>query len=161
MADRKVSQLITIGDIDVNLDFIPILDDSEEAGRKNKKVSVSALGQRILETNTTEMLEEGGENLYYTDSRVYSKTKSILQPGGNVDINFDDGEQTITITFPNAVTVRHDFNEFDYLGKAVVGSSEDSNVWTIVRLTIASDGTTTKSTATNVNWTDRYTHNYI
>lgn len=58
------------------------------------------------------------------------------------------------------LSYRHDFNVYDYLGKAASGSSEGANVWTITRLTIASDGTTTKGTATNVNWTDRYTHIY-
>ena len=55
---------------------------------------------------------------------------------------------------------RHDFNVFDYLGKAVSGSSESANVWTITRLTIASDGTATVGTATNVSWTGRYSHIY-
>jgi hypothetical protein len=58
------------------------------------------------------------------------------------------------------LSYRHDFNVFDYLGKAASGSSESANVWTITRLTIASDGTVTKGVATNVNWTDRYTHIY-
>jgi hypothetical protein len=58
------------------------------------------------------------------------------------------------------LSYRHDFNVYDYLGKAASGSSEGANVWTITRLTIASDGTTTRGTATNVNWTDRYTHIY-
>jgi hypothetical protein len=58
------------------------------------------------------------------------------------------------------LSYRHDFNVFDYLGKAASGSSEGANVWTITRLTIASDGTVTKGVATNVNWTDRYTHIY-
>ena len=57
-------------------------------------------------------------------------------------------------------TSRHDFNVYDYLGKAVRGSSESDNVWTITRLTIASDGSSTKQTATNVNWTNRYYHTY-
>ncbi len=55
---------------------------------------------------------------------------------------------------------RHDFNVYDYLGKAASGSSESANVWTITRLTIASDGTATVGTATNVSWTGRYSHIY-
>ena len=57
-------------------------------------------------------------------------------------------------------TTLHDFNVYDYLGKAVRGSSENDNVWTITRLTIASNGTTTKQTATGVSWTNRYIHTY-
>lgn len=59
------------------------------------------------------------------------------------------------------LSYRHDFNVFDYLGKAASGSSEGANVWTITRLTITSSGTVTKGIATNVNWTDRYTHTYL
>jgi hypothetical protein len=58
------------------------------------------------------------------------------------------------------LSYRHDFNVYDYLGKAASGSSEGASVWTITRLTIASDGTATVGTATNVDWTNRYTHIY-
>ncbi len=58
------------------------------------------------------------------------------------------------------LSYRHDFNVYDYLGKAASGSSESASVWTITRLTIASDGTATVGTATNVTWTGRYTHIY-
>jgi hypothetical protein len=58
------------------------------------------------------------------------------------------------------LSYRHDFNVYDYLGKAASGSSEGASVWTITRLTIASDGTSTVGTATNVDWTNRYTHIY-
>ena len=58
------------------------------------------------------------------------------------------------------LSYRHDFNVYDYLGKAASGSSEGASVWTITRLTIASDGTATVGTATNVTWTGRYTHIY-
>ena len=58
------------------------------------------------------------------------------------------------------LSYRHDFNVYDYLGKAPSGSSESASVWTITRLTIASDGTATPGTATNVTWTGRYTHIY-
>jgi hypothetical protein len=58
------------------------------------------------------------------------------------------------------LSYRHDFNVYDYLGKAASGSSEGASVWTITRLTIASDGTATVGTATNVTWTNRYTHIY-
>ena len=59
------------------------------------------------------------------------------------------------------ITCRHDFNVYDYLGKAARGSTEDESVWKITRLTIASNGTTIKQTATNVDWTNRYTHTYL
>ena len=55
---------------------------------------------------------------------------------------------------------RHDFNIYDYIGKAPSGSLDADNVWDITRLTIASSGSVTTGTANNVNWTGRYTHTY-
>lgn len=60
---------------------------------------------------------------------------------------------------------RHDFVAgppvYDYCGSAPLGTLEATAKWTIVRITVASDGTTTKATATNVAWTDRYTATYV
>lgn len=56
---------------------------------------------------------------------------------------------------------RHAFaSGTDYCGTAPAGSAENSAVWTISRLTIASAGTVTAATATNVKWTDRLTATY-
>lgn len=49
---------------------------------------------------------------------------------------------------------------YSYNGKAPEGSSTSENVWTITRLTIAEDGTTTTGVATNVAWDDRATVPY-
>jgi len=48
---------------------------------------------------------------------------------------------------------------YDYNGHAAQGSSESAAVWTITRLTIASDGTTTKGVATGA-WTNRASLTY-
>jgi hypothetical protein len=53
---------------------------------------------------------------------------------------------------------------FLYCGTAAIGSLEGSNVWTIIRLTIAADGSVT-ATATaqppgGVDWTNYLTHTY-
>jgi hypothetical protein len=49
----------------------------------------------------------------------------------------------------------HSFaSPYDYNGHASQGSSESASVWTITRLTLASDGTTTKGVATGA-WTNR------
>jgi len=56
---------------------------------------------------------------------------------------------------------RHQYaNPLDYCGTAAVSSAESDAVWTIVRLTVASDGTDTTGTATPVKWTDRVTATY-
>jgi hypothetical protein len=300
MANKKISQLDPIGTIDVVQDSIPIVDYSEGV---TKRTNLANIGQRVLEANSTTNLAEG-TNLYFTNTRVYTKVKASLLAGSNTSITFDDTLQTITIASqgnvqsvntktgavvltttdisegtnqyfttarvravvltglslatnavisatdtvlsafgklqaqitanlstltshtsntsnPHATTkaqvglgnadntsdankpvstatqtalnakqdtlvsgtniktingtsvlgsgdivtsvqlsYRHDFNVYDYLGKAASGSSEGASVWTITRLTIASDGTATPGTATNVDWTNRYTHIY-
>lgn len=62
---------------------------------------------------------------------------------------------------PSSSSYRHDFNVYDYLGVGPSGSLDGDNVWTITRLTIASNGSVTSGVATDVNWTDRYTHTYL
>jgi hypothetical protein len=300
MANKKISQLDPIGTIDVVQDSIPIVDYSEGV---TKRTNLANIGQRVLEASTTTNLAEG-TNLYFTNTRVYTKVKATLLAGSNTSITFDDTLQTITIASqgnvqsvntktgavvltttdisegtnqyftaarvravvltglslatnavisatdtvlsafgklqaqitanlstltshtsntsnPHATTkaqvglsnadntsdankpvstatqtalnakqdtlvsgtniktingtsvlgsgdivtsvqlsYRHDFNVYDYLGKAASGSAEGASVWTITRLTIASDGTATVGTATNVDWTNRYTHIY-
>jgi hypothetical protein len=49
---------------------------------------------------------------------------------------------------------------FSYCGYAEEGSPEANNVWTITRITVFGDGNVTTGVATEVNWTDRYTHTY-
>ena len=257
MANQKISQLDPIGTIDVNQDSIPIVDYSENL---TKRTNLANIGQRVLEANTTDNLNEGSTNLYFTNTRVYTKVKASLIAGSNVSFTYNDNAQTITISSQgnvqsvngqtgavvltttnisegtneyftaarvravlltglslvtnavisatdsvlvafgklqaqitnltntkqdnlvsgtniktingesvlgsgNIVTsveleYRHDFNVYDYLGKAPNGSLENQNVWEITRLTIASNGSVAKGIATNVNWTDRYTHIY-
>jgi len=53
---------------------------------------------------------------------------------------------------------RSDFvTDTNYLGVAVSGSSESASVWKIYKIVVSSSGATTKTSATNVAWTDRYT----
>lgn len=88
--------------------------------------------------------------------------QNTLVSGTNIKtINGDSIVGAGNIVTSVELEYRHDFNVFDYLGKAPSDSLESDNVWTITRLTIASDGSVTKGVATNVNWTNRYTHTYI
>ena len=93
MANKKISQLDPIGTIDVNQDSIPIVDYSENV---TKRTNLANIGQRVLEANTTTNLAEG-TNLYFTNTRVYTKVKASLLAGSNTSITFDDALQTITI----------------------------------------------------------------
>ena len=94
MANRKISQLDPIGTIDANLDSIPIVDYSEGV---TKRTNLANIGQRVLEANTTDSLDEGTTNLYFTNLRVYNKVKSALIAGSNVSFTYNDANQTITI----------------------------------------------------------------
>jgi hypothetical protein len=93
MANKKISQLDPIGTIDVVQDSIPIVDYSEGVTKRTNLVNI---GQRVLEANSTTNLAEG-TNLYFTNTRVYTKVKASLLAGSNTSITFDDTLQTITI----------------------------------------------------------------
>jgi hypothetical protein len=93
MGNQKISQLEPIGTIDVNQDSIPIVDYSENL---TKRTNLANIGERVLEANTTSNLAEG-TNLYFTNTRVYTKVKASLIAGSNTSITFDDALQTITI----------------------------------------------------------------
>jgi len=93
MANKKISQLDPIGTIDVVQDSIPIVDYSEGV---TKRTNLANIGQRVLEASTTTNLAEG-TNLYFTNTRVYTKAKAAFKAGSNTSITFDDALQTITI----------------------------------------------------------------
>jgi hypothetical protein len=93
MSNKKISQLDPIGTIDVNQDSIPIVDYSENV---TKRTNLANIGQRVLEASSTTNLAEG-TNLYFTNTRVYTKVKATLLAGSNTSITFDDALQTITI----------------------------------------------------------------
>jgi hypothetical protein len=93
MGNQKISKLEPIGTIDVNQDSIPIVDYSENL---TKRTNLANIGERVLEANTTTNLAEG-TNLYFTNTRVYTKVKASLIAGSNTSITFNDALQTITI----------------------------------------------------------------
>jgi hypothetical protein len=74
MANQKISQLEPIGTIDPNQDSFVVVDYSENL---TKRTNLANIGQRVLEANTTTNLAEG-TNLYFTDTRVYTKVKASL-----------------------------------------------------------------------------------
>ena len=55
---------------------------------------------------------------------------------------------------------KHDFNVYSYCGKASSEALDSDKVWTIYRIEILEDGTTVKTSATGVDWTNRYIHTY-
>jgi len=94
MANQTISQLDPIGTIDPLQDSFIVFDYSENL---TKRTNLENIGQRVLQANDTDDLSEGSTNLYFTDSRVYSKVKASLIAGDNTSITFDDDLQTITI----------------------------------------------------------------
>jgi hypothetical protein len=56
---------------------------------------------------------------------------------------------------------RHNYvSSISYCGKAAGGSLEAASVWTITRIEVHSNGSTTITIATDVAWTDRLTTTY-
>lgn len=86
-----------------------------------------------------------------------NEKQDTLVSGTNIKtVNGEDILGSGDISIPTYIA-RHDFqNTYDYLGKALTGSSESSNVWTITRLTLSPNGSATIGTATSVAWTNRY-----
>ena len=61
----------------------------------------------------------------------------------------------------NAKARQHDWHQpYDYCGTAPVGSATSSAVWTITRITVASNGSTITSTLYNQIWDNRYSLPY-
>lgn len=87
MANRKISQLDPIGTIDANLDSIPIVDYSEGV---TKRTNLANIGQRVLEANTTDSLDEGTTNLYFTAARVRDAVLTGLSTATNAIISATD-----------------------------------------------------------------------
>jgi hypothetical protein len=116
----------------------------------NAKQATLVSGTNIKTINYTSLLGSGNVAVQPT---LVSGT-NIKTINGTSVLGSGDIVTSVQLSY------RHDFNVYDYLGKAASGSSESASVWTITRLTIASDGTATVGTATNVTWTGRYTHIY-
>ena len=98
-------------------------------------------------------------------SSEYSITSNVLTL--NTAAELDDEVILISyytaslVSLPKEYVLKHDFvSPYSYCGKAIVGSLESQSVWTITRVEVLSDGTTSTAQATNVDWTNRYTHTY-
>lgn len=100
-----------------------------------------------------------------SDNRYQGLTVGIVEGGSVSEYWFKNGttDNDLIAKIPDSFIYRHEFdsaNNYDYIAKAVNDSLESDSVWTIKRLTIASDGSSTVATATDVDWTNRATHTY-
>jgi hypothetical protein len=101
-----------------------------------------------------------------TGNRYQGLTVGIVESGSVSEYWFKNGttDNDLIAKIPDSFIYRHEFVDgvpaTDYVGKAVNDSLESDAVWTIKKLTIASDGSSTVATATDVDWTNRATHTY-
>jgi hypothetical protein len=77
----------------------------------------------------------------------------VLTPGTNIGIS--GAYPNFTINGLNSERRNDWVSPYSYCGTAPNGSAESASVWTIYRIQVASDGTVTTLSATNVAWTDR------
>lgn len=76
-------------------------------------------------------------------------------------LTLDDDGAVAEEYISSAIERRHDWQSpYDYCGTASNGTSENVETWTITRITVADDGSTTASILTNAKWTDHLTLNY-
>jgi len=83
----------------------------------------------------------------------------VVVPGSPAVVRVATPGPAGPVTFPRLR--RHDFAApYSYCGTATAGSAESAAVWTITRINVASNGTTTIATATNATWTGRASATY-
>lgn len=81
-----------------------------------------------------------------------------------IDVKWDD---RLTATYESLDvlsrrTYRHEFvSPHDYIGRATYNALTSDSVWLITRTTVAPDGSTVQTVATNVKWDDRLTATYV
>lgn len=103
-----------------------------------------------------------GARLIESEFTISVNTISLVSPA-------EVGDEIIIVSYkdtgmaqlPKDYDVLHDFvSPYSYVGKALADTSLSANAWTIKRIEILGDGSTIVTTATNVNWINRYTHTY-
>ena len=104
-----------------------------------------------------------GARLIESEYTLVVNTVSLVSPAEVDDeiiiISYKD---TGLAQLPKDYDVLHDFvTPYSYIGKALADTSISVNAWNIKRIEILEDGSTVVTTATNVNWTNRYTHTYL
>ena len=88
---------------------------------------------------------------------------TIAVTGAGATTDYIDGTGAIQ-AFPEIkMAVEHAFdsvNRYDYMGVAPYGTSTSATIWTITRIIVAYDGTTTTGVATGA-WTNRASLIYV
>jgi len=94
----------------------------------------------------------------------------ITELNTNVNLEIDETCEVLVLEIQEVGTAgkdainyirRHDFvTNVSYCGYAKKNSLETEAKWTISKIVVAIEGTTTTTTATNVKWSERLTLNY-
>ncbi len=82
-------------------------------------------------------------------------TQNITVGGSSVITSNETG------SFDTARDRKHDFNDpYSYCGIAPANSLTSAFVWDITRINVSPNGATTKASASNASWDDRYSTIY-
>ena len=94
----------------------------------------------------------------------------ITELDTNVNLEIDETCEVVVLEIQDVGTAgkdainyirRHDFvSNVSYCGYAKKNSLETEAKWTISKIVVATNGSTTTTTATNVKWSERLTINY-
>lgn len=103
-----------------------------------------------------------GARLILTEYTIAGNTISLVSPAElNDEIVLISYFSASIATLPTAYILRHDFVEpYSYCGRAILGNSESSSTWNIIRIEVLNDGSVITTEANNVTWTGRLTHSY-
>jgi len=126
----------------------------------------------VINSNVSRSVIIGGSNIVATQSdtvyvpnlniQIIGTDTPLYNLGVDSDGNVVIGTSNSSSGSSSSLESRHDYQSpYSYCGVAPLGSLESQSVWTIKRIEVNIDGTTTKKTATNVIWNNRYSLTYI
>ena len=150
---NNTSKTITIGS--------PSLIKEYELVNTNKSTFTVTGGYAL---NNLDVYHNGIRLLASGDyTAINGSTFSLIQPAVSGDVVEWLGCSVVPRHQLILGEVRSDtVGNINYLGRAIAGSSESSNVWTIKRYTINSNGIDiATATASNVSWNNRLTSSYV
>jgi hypothetical protein len=121
---------------------------------------VLAEGELAFETDTG-ITKIGDGATEYTDLPAYATYDQMVEALEDAQAARTGAEDARDAAVAAVKDRRHEWGPpYSYCGTAPGGSLETAEVWTVKRITVASDGSTTTATASNIAWTARATATY-